>query len=68
MLQLKQEKSPVTPTPEISIIETDFSDDLVVRSDTLEQVQLFLLRLKSTAAQFSLLITENKTEFILNRR
>ena len=50
--------------PAVTITETDFADDLALISNTLEQAQLFLLRLESAAAQVGLHINEIKTVFL----
>ena len=50
--------------PTVTITDTDFVDDLALISNTLEQVQLFLLRLESAAAQVGLHINEIKTVFV----
>ena len=50
--------------PAVTIIDTDFADDLALISNTLEQAQLFLLSLESAAAQVGLHINEIKTVFM----
>ena len=50
--------------PAVTITDTDFADDLALISNTLEQAQLFLLRLESAAAQVGLHINEIKTVFM----
>lgn len=46
------------------ICDTDFADDLALTSDTLEQAQLFLLKVESIAAQIGLYLNEDKTEYM----
>ena len=50
--------------PATVICDTDFADDLALTSNTLEQAQLFLLRLEVAAAQIGLHINESKTKFM----
>ena len=50
--------------PAITICDTDFADDLALTSNTLEQSQLFLLRLEVAAEQIGLHTNETKTEFM----
>ena len=50
--------------PAETICDTDFADDLALISNTLEQAQLFLLRLELAAAQIGLHVNETKTEFM----
>ena len=50
--------------PAITICDTDFADDLALTSNTLEQAQLFLLRLEVAAEQIGLHTNEAKTEFM----
>ena len=40
---------------------TDFADDLALISETIEQAQLFLLRVECNAAQVGLYVNEDKT-------
>ena len=50
--------------PATTFTDTDFADDLALISNTLEQAQLFLLRVESAAGQIGLHLNESKTEFM----
>ena len=50
--------------PATTFTDTDFADDLTLISNTLEQAQLFLLRVESAAGQIGLHLNETKTEFM----
>ena len=46
------------------ICDTDFADDLALTSNTLEQAQLFLLKVESMAATIGLYLNEDKTGYM----
>ena len=47
------------------VCDTDFADDLALASSTLEDAQLFLLRVETAVAQVGLQINEQKTEYMV---
>ena len=51
--------------PATFVTDVDFADDLVLISQTIEQVQLFLFRVEPAAAELGLYTHEDKTEFVI---
>ena len=50
--------------PAILVTDADYADDLALISETIEQSQLFLLRVEAAAAQLGLYANEVKTEYM----
>ena len=46
------------------VCDTDFADDLALLSNTVEDAQLFLLRLEAVAVQVGLYVNNDKTKYM----
>ena len=50
--------------PAKTLCDTDYADDLALLSNTLEEAQLFLIRLEVAVAQIGLHVNEDKTKYM----